>query len=137
MEEVEGPADFSQAHMENALLTASSMHGANFQGAVLRGCGLADIDWEGADLREADFRGSTFHMGSTRSGLVGSDLPCEGSRTGFYTDDYHDREFKDPRDIRKASLCNADLRAARWGRRFLPGRFAGSDVFPGTGGVVC
>ena len=112
LEEIEGPADFSQAHMENALLTGSVMRGANFQAAVLRGCGLADIDWEGADLREADLRGSTFHMGTTRSGLVESDVPSEGSRTGFYTDDFHDRDFKDPREIRKASLCDADLRGA-------------------------
>ena len=112
LEEIEGPADFSEAQMKNALLTGSVMRGGNFQGAVLRGCGLADIDWEGADLRDADLRGSTFHMGTTRSGMVDSDVPCEGSRTGFYTDDFHDREFKDPREIRKASLCGADLRGA-------------------------
>jgi uncharacterized protein YjbI with pentapeptide repeats len=44
--------------------------------------------------------------------LVGSTIPCEGSRTGFYTDDYGDREIKDPDEVRKANLCGADLRGA-------------------------
>jgi uncharacterized protein YjbI with pentapeptide repeats len=73
---------------------------------------LADIDWPGADLRGADLRGCSFHMGSTRSGLVGSPIACEGSRTGFYTDDYDDRDFKPPEEIRKANLRGADLRGA-------------------------
>src|SRR3712207_7636310 len=47
--------------------------------ADLRNTGLADVEWEGADLRDADLRGASFHMGSTRSGLVGSSIPCEGS----------------------------------------------------------
>ena len=51
-------------------------------------------------------------MGSSRSGLVGSPLACEGSRTGFYTDEYHEQEFKSPEEIRKANLCGADLRGA-------------------------
>jgi len=37
---------------------------------------------EQADLREADLRGCVFHMGSSRSGLVGSPLASEGTRTG-------------------------------------------------------
>ena len=44
--------------------------------------------------------------------LVGSPLACEGSRTGFYTDDYNDRDFKSPEEIRKANLRGADLRGA-------------------------
>jgi uncharacterized protein YjbI with pentapeptide repeats len=64
-------------------------------------------------LREADLRGASFHMGSTRSGLVGSPVACEGSRTGFYTDDYEEQSFKSPEEIRKANLCGADLRGAR------------------------
>ena len=47
------------------------------------------------------------------TGLVGSTIPCEGSKTGFYTDDFGDREFANPEDIRKANLCGADLRGAR------------------------
>ncbi|MGD0205417.1 MAG: pentapeptide repeat-containing protein, partial [Dehalococcoidia bacterium] len=56
--------------------------------------GLAEVDWPGANLRDADLRGASFHLGSSRSGLVGSPIACEGSRTGFYTDDYHDQEVK-------------------------------------------
>ena len=112
LEGIEGTADFTLAKLENALLTGSILHGSNFSSADLRQCGLADIDWEGADLRDADLRGATFHMGSTRSGLVGSDVPCEGSRTDFYTDDYYDRELKDTHEVRKANLCGADLRGA-------------------------
>ena len=41
--------------------------------------------------------GASFHLGSTRSGLVGSPIACEGSRTGFYTDDYDDQEVKSRR----------------------------------------
>jgi uncharacterized protein YjbI with pentapeptide repeats len=105
-------ADFEEANLEDALLTGSTMVGANFRGANLRDAGLADIEWEGADLSHADLRGASFHMGSTRSGLVGSTIPCEGSKTGFYTDDYDEQTYKAPEEIRKASLCNADLRGA-------------------------
>jgi uncharacterized protein YjbI with pentapeptide repeats len=64
-------------------------------------------------LRDADLRGSTFHMGSTRSGLVDSPIACEGSRTGFYTDELNEQDFKAPEEIRKANLRNANLRGAR------------------------
>jgi hypothetical protein len=50
---------------------------------------------------------------STRSGLVDSPIACEGSRTGFYTDDFDEQQFKAPEDIRKANLRGADLRGAR------------------------
>ena len=52
-------------------------------------------------------------MGSSRSGLVGSPYACEGSKTGFYTDDFEDLTFKRPEEVRKANLCGADLRDAR------------------------
>jgi uncharacterized protein YjbI with pentapeptide repeats len=52
-------------------------------------------------------------MGSSRSGLVGSPIACEGSRTGFYTDDFNDQDFKSAEEIRKANLCGADLRGAK------------------------
>ena len=105
--------DFRFAKLEGALLTGSVFHGAKFAGATLRNCGLAEIDWEGADLRDVDLRGSTFHMGTTRSGLVGSTIPGEGSRTGFYTDEFYDTGYKNPEEIRKANLCGADLRDAK------------------------
>lgn len=106
-------ASFEGANLTGALLTGSVMPRADFRGAVLRGAGLADVDWERADLRRADLRGSSFYLGSTRSGLVGSPLACEGSRTGFYTDDYDEQPFKAPEEIRKANLRGADLRGAR------------------------
>ncbi len=105
-------AEFESANLHRALLTGSTMLGGNFRGACLREAGLADIEWEGADLRCADLRGASFHMGSTRSGLVGSTIPCEGSKTGFYTDDYDEQSYKSPEEIRKANLCGADLRGA-------------------------
>ena len=55
---------------------------------------------------------ATFHMGSTRDGLVGSTIPMHGSRTGFYTDEYIEQDFKAPEEIRKANLRGADLRGA-------------------------
>lgn len=105
-------ACFEDANLKGALLTGSAMPGANFDYACLKSAGLGDVDWEGASLREADLRGATFHMGSSRSGLVGSPIASEGSRTGFYTDDYEEQYYKAPEEIRKANLCRADLRGA-------------------------
>jgi uncharacterized protein YjbI with pentapeptide repeats len=106
-------AVFREAYLREALLTGSSFPGADFRGACLRGAGLAEIQWENARLAGADLRGATFHLGTTRSGLVQSPIACEGSRTGFYTDDFDEQDFKCPEEIRKANLCGADLRGAR------------------------
>ena len=86
---------------------------ADFQWADLRGAGLAGVEWERADLRHADLREASSFLGSSRSGLVGSPLACEGSRTGFYTDDFDEQTFKSPEEIRKANLRGADLRGAK------------------------
>ena len=59
-----------------------------------------------------DLSHANFHMGSSRSGLVDSVIPGEGSRTGYYTDEYNEQSFKSPEEIRKANLCGADLRDA-------------------------
>lgn len=113
LEGVELPhANFRAATLAGCVLTGSAMPGAHFRDADLRHTGLAEIDWAGADLRNADLRGCSFHLGSTRSGLVGSTIPCEGSRTGFYTDDYNEQDYKPPEEIRKANLRGADLRGA-------------------------
>ncbi len=113
LEYVELPgANFVGAKLTGAVLTGSRMPNAEFRRAFLMHTGLADVDWEGADLRGADLSGATFQAGTCRSGLVGSPIACEGSRTGFYTDDYEDRSFKPPEEIRKANLCGADLRGA-------------------------
>jgi uncharacterized protein YjbI with pentapeptide repeats len=108
-------ADFENAVLNSALLTGSVIPGGNFTHAWLKGARLADIDRQGATLRGADLRGATFHMGSSRSGLVGSPIASEGSRTGFYTDDYDEQSYKAPEEIRKANLCGADLRGAQLG----------------------
>jgi uncharacterized protein YjbI with pentapeptide repeats len=105
-------ANFCKAHLTGALLTGSVLTRANFAKATLRAAGLAEIDWEGADLRGADLRGASFHLGSSRSGLVGSPIAREGSMTGFYTDDFTEQDFKSPEEIRKANLRAADLRGA-------------------------
>ena len=98
-------ADFQGANLSNALLTGSTLRHANLKQASLRGAGLADIDWEGADLSDADLTGASFHMGSTRSGLVGSVIPCEGSRTGFYTDEFNEQDYKSPEEIRNTQVA--------------------------------
>jgi uncharacterized protein YjbI with pentapeptide repeats len=104
---------FAGARLESALLTGCNLRGANFTGARLRAAGLAEIEAENACFRNADLRKVSFHLGTTRSGRVGSPIACEGSRTGFYTDDYEEQYFKAPEEIRKANLCGADLRGAR------------------------
>lgn len=113
LENMELPfVNFHNADLSKALLTGSIMPNANFATADLRESGLAEIDWEFANLRDADLSRATFHMGSTRSGLVGSTIPMLGSRTGYYTDDYSEQDFKAPEEIRKANLRGADLRGA-------------------------
>jgi uncharacterized protein YjbI with pentapeptide repeats len=108
-------ANFTSANLTRSLLTGSIMPRADFRGATLCEAGLAEVEWEHADLRDADFTRASFHLGSSRSGKVGSIIPCEGSRTGFYTDDFNEQDFKAPEEIRKANLCGADLRGARVG----------------------
>ena len=109
--------DLAEARLEyakliRANLTGSCLPRAKLRGANLQQAGLADVQWELADLRDADFTNASFHLGSSRSGLVGSPLACEGSRTGFYTDDFEEQGFKSPEEIRKANLRGADLRGA-------------------------
>ncbi|MGO9110875.1 MAG: pentapeptide repeat-containing protein [Thermoguttaceae bacterium] len=108
-------AKFAEAHLPGARLTGSRMPNGDFSGADLRGARLADIDWEGADLRAADLKNCTFHLGSSRSGLVNSPIASEGSRTGFYGDEFDQQTFRAPEEIRKANLCGADLREADLG----------------------
>ena len=113
LEDIHVPlANLEEARLTSAWLTGSSLRGANLRKADLRGAALADVDWEEADLREADLRECTFHMGSSRSGLVDSPIASEGTRTGFYSDNYDQQHFRAPEEIRKANLCRADLRGA-------------------------
>ncbi|HTW93859.1 MAG TPA: pentapeptide repeat-containing protein, partial [Tepidisphaeraceae bacterium] len=106
-------ADFTKADLTGSLFTGTRIRGGRFVGAILRETGLAEIEWDGSDLRDADFTHASFHLGSSRSGLVGSTIPCEGSRTGFYTDEFNEQDYKAPEEIRKASLCRCDLRGAK------------------------
>lgn len=113
MEEMDlAGVNFQKANMHGVLLTGARLTGANLSGANLQNAKLAEIDAEGASFRGANLLGATFHMGSSRSGLVGSVIPGEGSKLGFYTDDYDDRYFKRAEEIRKANLRGADLRGA-------------------------
>ncbi len=100
-----------RADLRDAMLTGSAMAQADFEQADLRGAGLAQVEWPGADLRKADLRGAVFHLGSSRSGLVGSPIACEGSRTGFY-DDAGSRTYQKPEQIRVANLTGAELSGA-------------------------
>ncbi len=101
--------DLTEACLENALLTDSTLTNCRLDRAFLYSAGLAGVNWEGVSLRGAEMAGASFHLGSSRSGLVGSPLACEGSRTGFYTDDYLEQDYRPPEEIRKANLCGADL----------------------------
>jgi uncharacterized protein YjbI with pentapeptide repeats len=105
--------DFTRATLFGSLFTGASMRNAILLKADLRQTGLANVDLHGADLRKADLRGASFHLGSSRSGLVASLTPCEGSKTGFYTDERDEHHFRAPEEIRKANLCKANLRGAK------------------------
>ncbi|MGZ0174642.1 MAG: pentapeptide repeat-containing protein, partial [Planctomycetales bacterium] len=105
-------ADFRAARLMEAHLTGAQLPNARMANADLRSTGLADINLEGADLRGALLDNGTFHMGSSRSGLVDSPLASEGTRTGFYTDEYEEQHYRDPEEVRKANLRGADLRGA-------------------------
>lgn len=103
---------FDEAILIEAQLTGSVMPGASFRFANLRGAKLADVDWERADLQGADLTDAVFHMGSSRSGLLFGG-PSEGTRSGFYTDEFYDQSYRAPEDIRSANLRGADLRDAQ------------------------
>lgn len=105
-------AAFARAKLHGALLTGSWMPDADFQHADLRSTGLADVQWPGADLWHADLRGASFHFGSSRSGLVFHGPPMEGSRTGFYTDEFLQLMHQPPERVRRANLVGANLLGA-------------------------
>jgi len=104
--------NFERADLSEALLTGSRIPLGRFRGSILHGAGLAGIAWEGADLRDVDFTNASFHLGSSRSGRLDSPIACEGSRTGFYSDEYYDMSYRPPEEVRVANLRGADLRGA-------------------------
>ena len=89
------------------------MPGADFRGANLRGAGLAERRLGSGPTSEAP-TSATPPSTSARPGAGWSAArsPREGSRTGFYTDDFNDQDFKSPEEIRKANLRGANLRGA-------------------------
>jgi uncharacterized protein YjbI with pentapeptide repeats len=103
----------AKARFTRAWLTGTRFPGASLARASFLEAGLADVDWHGADLRGCNFTRAAFHLGSSRSGLVNSDVAGEGSRTGFYTDESLEDRFQAPEDVRKADLRGSDLRGAR------------------------
>ena len=105
-------ARLARAKLRRACLTGSQLPFADLRSADLSYAAIAEIDWEHADLRGANLYGAVFHMGSCRGGLVSSPFACEGSKTGFYTEEFHELHFKAPEEIRKANLRGADLRGA-------------------------
>ena len=104
---------FQEADLSEAFLTHSRMRNVDLSNANLQSARLAEIDWVDCALRNVDFSGSQFHLGSTRCGMVDSVYPSHGTRTGFYTDDYDDQYFKYPEEIRKANLSYCDLTGAK------------------------
>jgi len=89
------------------------MPDADFTGANLSRTALAGVRWRGANLNGADLTRASFHMGTTRSGLLKSPIASEGTRTGFYTDDRDSLWFQRPGEVRTADLREADLREAK------------------------
>jgi uncharacterized protein YjbI with pentapeptide repeats len=108
-------ADLRNAWLAGAILTGACLRGANLWKANLSDAIVEGADFTEANLEKATLPGLPLHTAefTSRSGLVGSPIACEGSRTGFYTDDYTEQDFKAPEEIRKANLCGADLRGAR------------------------
>lgn len=102
-----------RANFHRAWLTGTRWPGARLRFARFDHAGLAAVDWEGSDLRDCDFTGATFHLGSSRSGLVHSTIAGEGSRTGFYTDESKEAYIQAPEAVRKANLSRCDLRGAQ------------------------
>jgi len=100
------------ADLRCADLTGAVLSRASLDNARLRQVCAADVDLSGASLRDADLTGMTFHMGSSRSGLLSSPIASEGSRTGFYADDLLREQYVEPEEFREANLTGVDLRGA-------------------------
>ena len=103
--------DFSGATLDGALLTDTRFPRADFRGATLIESGLAGVSWVGADLRDTNLSRASFHLGSSRSGLLFAGT-SEGTRTGFYTEEMRDLAHKDPAEVRVADLRGVDLTGA-------------------------
>jgi fluoroquinolone resistance protein len=108
--------ELSTCNLKAAHLTDSVLTGSSLQGSSLVAAGLADASWVGCDLRDVDFTHASFHLGSTRSGVLVGAPPSWGTRTGFYPrDDGLDSSAR-PEKVRKADLRDCDLRGAQLDR---------------------
>lgn len=103
--------DFTWASLDRALLTDTRFPRADLRGATIVEAGLAGVAWAGADLRDTDLSRTSFHLGSSRSGLLFAGT-SEGTRTGFYTEEMRDLAHKDPAEVRIADLRGVDLTGA-------------------------
>ena len=99
--------------LERVELTDASLRGATLRASRLWRCRAHGALLDGADLRSTSWSEVSFHVGSTRSGLLLGAPPLEGSRTGFYAEAAADERFA-PDDARAASLRGCDLRGARF-----------------------
>ena len=104
---------FAKAKMEACSMTGTRLRNASLADARLRFAKLGYVDWQGCNLRNADLSGCLFHLGGSRSGLVGSPYPSHGTRTGFYRDDLEELIFKDPQDVCRARIVQCDLTGAK------------------------
>jgi uncharacterized protein YjbI with pentapeptide repeats/energy-coupling factor transporter ATP-binding protein EcfA2 len=117
---------FARCDLTRARLPRARLHRARFTA-----CRMHGIELPGADLSCADLRGAQFHFGNARSGLVGSPLASEGTRTGFYTDEHREYRFRSPEAVRVADFTGCDLRGAQLeGADFYLVDFRGAQLDP-------
>ncbi len=100
--------------LEGVDLTGTSLREARLGGAKLRGCRAHGLVLDGADLRLTAWSRVSFHVGSTRSGLLVGAPALEGSMTGLYAAEAAVDERLAPDDACAASLRGCDLRWARF-----------------------
>lgn len=100
--------------LEESDLTGASLREARLGGSKLRGCRAHGLVLDGADLRLTAWSRVSFHVGSTRAGLLLGAPALEGSMTGFYAAEAAVDERLAPDDACAASLRGCDLRWARF-----------------------
>jgi uncharacterized protein YjbI with pentapeptide repeats len=107
-------SDLSHAILVSASMTDAVVRHCNLSNADLSGAYMSGIDLCGSNLREANLSGVQFHFGTSRSGLVDSDLASEGTRTGFYSSDYDAHVYQAAEELRVANLRYCDLRGCQF-----------------------
>ncbi|MBL8899190.1 MAG: pentapeptide repeat-containing protein [Planctomycetes bacterium] len=121
----------SMTHFTRCDLTRARFPRADLSHTRFTACRMHGIELCGSDLSCADLRGAQFHFGNSRSGLVGSPLASEGTRTGFYADEHRERTFLSPEAVRVADFTHCKLRGAQLeGADFYLVDFRGADLDP-------